>query len=794
MRWVDNAAQKKLDIAWAEAMFWAGIAFNFLNFDTTLKLNEVYLEVASARPKVKLPSAKHIRTVMLDFIFLHIQNQVQPLTACWDVTGCTFITNGSTDQRGRPVMNFLAAGEQGEVLVATVSMDGKKKTGPALAKLWEKIMREIGLQCINAICTDNAEVNKKAAQILEWRTNLQSDSFSNTLFRSLLRDINKFDWIKGTVKRSHTIVKFIRNKHCTHSLMMSLDDSLLLLRPTEVRFGSVYMMMERWYDRRAILKQMVEGSLVGRWKAMRWSTTKLQSKADLVFFTSRSEGWWPELKKVVAVMEPLYVLLRRMDKDGTAPSNLVEYDRLLERILAEVVLAGEQRRTVLEKVRDRMKMMRQPGHALAFLLDPRRREPKWLLDRDIALVQNAFSPSEWWATHVGDVPELQAIAMKVMGMCSTVTPAERNWSSMDLVHSKRRNQLNPSTLEKLVYIHWNIQLLHSEKNLKDVGYIDLWAQFFESLPEPEADDRYILKDPVEEKDKTEEELVQERAFIKTPKGRILKSLEDEEEEEDCTDDNDLDDEVWKGKTSWSEASSEGEVDESSDDDFELEIPSSIPCTTYVGRREAAQRRRERPPTTPSQCMANTTAHYSIQSDIEVPQTDTDMEMTLHRSPINTDEEEADRAKAWADADQERVQRRMREEEERRATIPTRRELEKLKKKVGEQESEPVGNTGPLEEEKDEAMGQREEEAEHEIGQPREEEEKMEEQEEGEEEAGMEQQEEEEEEGEEEAGMEQREEMEQEQGECTKQQEEELERSSNKKRRRTSRRRSSSMHR
>ncbi|GBG58738.1 hypothetical protein CBR_g138 [Chara braunii] len=670
---------------------------NFLNFDTTLKLHELYLEVARARPKVKLPSAKHIRTLMIDFIFLRIQKQVQPLTACWDVTGCTFITDGSTDRREKPVMNFLAAREQGAVLVATMSMDGKKKTGPALSKLWEKIMREIGLQRINAICTDNAEMNKKAAQILERRTDLAVSRIPwvpcvEHCCSLLLRDISKLDWIKGTVKRSHTIVKFTRNHHCTHSLMMSLDDSLSLLRPTEVRFGSVYMMMERLYDRRAILKQMVERSLVGRWKAMLWSTTKLQSKADLIFFTLRNEGWWPELKKVVEVMDVCIASEDGQGRDcpvkpcGVRPTN------------GEDAGGG-----------------RADGGAATYVAD-----------------SNTISPSEWWATHGGDVPQLQAIAMKVMGMWSTATPAERKWSSMDLFHSKRRNQLNPSTLEKLVYIHWNMQLLHSGKNLKDVGYIDLWAQFFESLLEPEADDGSILKDPVEEKDKTEDKLVRERTFIKTLKGRIPKNLEDEEEEEECTDDNDLDDE---GKLMSHQTMTE------------LGIPPSISCTTYVGMREAAQRRRERLPTTPSQCTANTTAHYNIQSDVEVPQTDTDMEMVLCHGPINKDEEEADRAQAWVNADQERVQRRMREEEERRAAIPTCRELEKLKKKVGEQESESVGNMGRLEEEKEEAIGQREEEAEHEIGQPREEKKKMEEQEEGEEEAGMKQQEEEEEEGE-----------------------------------------------
>ncbi|GBG61939.1 hypothetical protein CBR_g26102 [Chara braunii] len=783
-RWVDNTAQQNLDIAWAKAMFRAGIAFNFLNLDTTMKLHEVYLEVATARPKVKLPSARHIRTVMLNFIFLRIQKQVQPLTACRDVTGCTFITDGLTDRRERPVLNFLAAGEQAAVLVVTVSMDGKKKTGPALARLWEKIMREIG--CISVICTDNAEANKKAAQILERRTDPAVSRIpwvpcAAHCCSLLLRDIRKLDWIKGMIKRSHTIVKFIRNHHCTHSLMMSLmslDNSLSLTRPTEVRFGSVYMMMERLYDRRAILKQMVEGSMVGRWKAMRWSTTKLQSKADLVFFTLRMESWWPELKKVVEVMEPLYNLLRRMDKDGTAPSNLVEYDKLMERMLGEVVLTTEQRDTVLERVRDHMKMMQQPVHALAFLLDPRRREPKWLLDRDSALVQNALNylqrqiDGPWKSdAHVNILSDLREFHMKPtdhnprrkdrkMWEEDAIADLHCNQSNghvehgnsggaelvfEDLVHSKRRNRLNPSTLEKLVYIHWNMQLLRSGKNVKDNGYIDLWAQFFESLPEPEADDGSTLNEPVEEKDKTE--------------GRIQKRLEHEDEEEKRTDDSDLDDEVWKGKTPWSEASSEEEVDESSDDDFELGLPPPIPCTTYVGRRAATQRHRERPPATPSQCPANTATQYNIQSDVDLPQTDTDMEMVLHTRPIDTDEEDADRAKAWADADRERVQRRMREEEERRAAIPTRRELEKMKKRVGERESQPVGGAGRLEEDKEDALGQQEGEAEQEIGQPAQEEENMNTQEE-----------------EEDDGMDQREEEMKDDGEGVEHQEEDLEES------------------
>ncbi|GBG62488.1 hypothetical protein CBR_g30808 [Chara braunii] len=477
---------------------------------------------------------------MLEFIFMRIQKQVEPLTKCWDVTGCTFITDGSNDRRERPVMNFYAAGEQGAVLVATVHMDGKKKTGAALAKLWEKTMREIGLHRINAICTDNAEVNKRAAQILERRTDPTVSRIPWVpcvahCCSLLLRDISKLDWVKGIVKRGHTIVN---------------------------------------------LKDMVEAMNVGKWKAMRWSSSKLQAKADLVYFTMRRDAWWTELRKVVEMMEPLYLLLRRMDKDGTAPSNLVEYDRLMERMLAEVVLTPEQRSSMLEKVRDHMKMMRQPVHALAFLFDPRRRDPKWLLDQDSTLVQNALR-----------------------------------------------------YLQRQIGGPW-----------KSNAHVDILSDLREFHKRPTAYD---------------------------PKRKDTK--------------------MW---------------DEDAVTDADCISPSEW-WATHGGDVEHCNSDGARTPTL-TWCFA------PVRS------------MRMKRRPI------------VGDADPERLQRRMREDE-RRAAIPTRREMEKQKKKVGEHEPEPVLEMGQQEEEEEEEMGQQDEEEEHEMAHQAQEEEEMEDEEE---EACMERQEEE----------------------------------------------------
>ncbi|GBG73890.1 hypothetical protein CBR_g17603 [Chara braunii] len=411
-QWVDNAAQKKLDIARAEAMFRAGIAFNFLNMDTTQTLHVVYPEVANSRPKVKLPSYNYMRTVMLDIIYMKIQKE------------------------NRPVLNFLAAGEQGAVLMMTVTMSGRKKNAVALAKLWEQVMREIGLQRINAICTDNAEVNKKAAQILERHKDKDVARIpwvpcGAHCCSLLLKDLANLSWIKGTVKTANTIVKFILNHHATHDLMMTVDDLLSLLRPTEVRFGSVYQMLQRLADREDVLVEMVDGRSAGKWRALRWSGEKLRRRSDLVYYTVRSKVWWPQVRKIVDIMKPIFQLLKRMDAKGTPPTNLVEHDDMIGQKLTNVVLTKE-REDVMEKIwgewnnkahsdlwGELMEFQKQPARVATenVCTEPekamkKKRKDEHMWEQPAVDDVKRLNPATWWAAHGGDVPTLQAIAIK----------------------------------------------------------------------------------------------------------------------------------------------------------------------------------------------------------------------------------------------------------------------------------------------------------------------------------------------------------------------------------------------
>ncbi|GBG60331.1 hypothetical protein CBR_g4287 [Chara braunii] len=106
-------------------------------------------------------------------------------------------------------MNSLAVGEQGAFLVATMTMMERKTNAPTLARLWEQVTREIELKCINAICTDNAEVNRKATQILEWRKDKEVAKIpwfpcGPQCCNFLLKDLTNLSWIKGIVKTANT--------------------------------------------------------------------------------------------------------------------------------------------------------------------------------------------------------------------------------------------------------------------------------------------------------------------------------------------------------------------------------------------------------------------------------------------------------------------------------------------------------------------------------------------------------------------------------------------------------------
>ncbi|GBG66239.1 hypothetical protein CBR_g57841 [Chara braunii] len=181
----------------------------------------VSLMRATIGPALVLPSYNDMRTRLLDDIYHEIAERVAPKKAKWKLTGCTMMMNGATTRSYKPVVNFIAAGEDEPVLITTVDMSVRDKTqaGVALADLWEEVIRDIGVDVVNAYCTDNAYANKVAAQRLQDHPDTAISRMSRIpwlpcaahCLSLLLRDITCFEWVRPILKNTHKVVMFVKN-------------------------------------------------------------------------------------------------------------------------------------------------------------------------------------------------------------------------------------------------------------------------------------------------------------------------------------------------------------------------------------------------------------------------------------------------------------------------------------------------------------------------------------------------------------------------------------------------------
>ena len=83
-------------------------------------------------------------------------------------------------------------------------------------------------------------------------------------------------------------------------------------------------------------------------------------------------------------------------------------------------------------------------------------------------------PINWWVIYGGAAPNLQGIALKLLGQPSSSSCSERNWKTYSLIHDAKRNQLTPKRAEDLVFVHSNLRLLSRRSTEYLTGESRFW--------------------------------------------------------------------------------------------------------------------------------------------------------------------------------------------------------------------------------------------------------------------------------------------------------------------------------
>ncbi|XP_066327256.1 uncharacterized protein [Miscanthus floridulus] len=84
-----------------------------------------------------------------------------------------------------------------------------------------------------------------------------------------------------------------------------------------------------------------------------------------------------------------------------------------------------------------------------------------------------YNPASWWRLYGYETPALQKMATRILSLTSSSSGCERNWSGFEGIHTKKRNRLTTTRLNKLVYIQFNSKLLSKREKIKSNKITDV---------------------------------------------------------------------------------------------------------------------------------------------------------------------------------------------------------------------------------------------------------------------------------------------------------------------------------
>ncbi|XP_075663226.1 uncharacterized protein LOC142632767 [Castanea sativa] len=290
-----------------------------------------------------------------------------------------------------------------------------------------------------------------------------------------------FPLVDEAIKKAKKITKFIYNHGVVLDLMrQDFTNGRELCRPAITRFATNFLSLQSMLRFKKELRQMFTSD---KWLSCPHAKTavgKEISKIVLEDYSFRSQ-----CTHIVKVSEPLVRVLRLVDGDEKPAMGYLykamdkAKEEIKRRLKNKVSLYGHYIR-VIDARWD--KQLHSPLHAAGCFLNPaiyfrpsfkRQNEvQRGLLSTLMRLVpdpdiQDKISSQldeykksivSWWEQFGLGAPDLQSFAIRVLSQCCSATGCERNWSTFEHVHSKKRNRLEHKRVNDLVFVHYNLRL------------------------------------------------------------------------------------------------------------------------------------------------------------------------------------------------------------------------------------------------------------------------------------------------------------------------------------------------
>ena len=151
-----------------------------------------------------------------------------------------------------------------------------------------------------------------------------------------MEDIGKLSWVQPTISDATNITNFFRKKHGALSIFRS-HSSLDIVRPSKTRFAYMYLVFQRLFKLRDPLLQTVVDP---KWRLMHHAADE---RTRFIQRKVLNEAFWQEVQCLTVALQPLYVLLRVTDMEGSTMGLVFHlFMQMKDHISSCVILSNER--------------------------------------------------------------------------------------------------------------------------------------------------------------------------------------------------------------------------------------------------------------------------------------------------------------------------------------------------------------------------------------------------------------------------------------------------------------------
>ncbi|KAE8793587.1 hypothetical protein D1007_31746 [Hordeum vulgare] len=430
--------------------------------------------------------------------------------------GVSVVSDGWTNMKNHPLINVIASNSRGSMFLYAEDFSGEEKTGEAIAQFLLQAIEEIGPSNVLQVITDNASNCRVAGEEIQkvHKHIFWSPCVVHTLNLVFKDFAKKFAWMVDTYQTGKAIVKFFRN-HQHFQDLFRRNSKLDLLKVSKTRFASHYIVLKRLMDVQEALTTTI---VTSKWKELVKSCdVQTRAAANAIAQNIIDETFWDEIKIILDITKPLYMVIKFSDGEGPKSGDIYErMDNMLGEMQEVMTREDNPHKDDWSKVNEiilyRWGKMNWHFHCLAFALSPKYYDQAYLASpapgggqrkapndesevmegviealnriaedkKEYALLReelNTFimkkglyaidavqadaatmNATEWWFNYGSQTPTLSEVAKKVLSQPISSSSAERNWSTYSFIHNVKRNKLNATTADKLVFIHANERL------------------------------------------------------------------------------------------------------------------------------------------------------------------------------------------------------------------------------------------------------------------------------------------------------------------------------------------------